>query len=174
MKSVLRGWPPGVTLAATMPQARRALAHGACALLAAAALAVPAGAQIYKWTDDQGVVHLSQDPPPKTALEELPETTQAPLVKNGPPPVEEEPEPATAPQPGMARAPDEDGGDAVEAAPDAADVVVIDGGGSDVATRYRANSPRNRPGEPIRQPRQPRQPQLGQGQAGTRQPRRAR
>lgn len=160
-----------------MPQARRAPALGACALLAAAALAAPAGAQIYKWTDEKGVVHLSQDPPPKAALQELPETTHAPLVKNGPPPIAEAVEPEDAREPrAVAPAPEEH---AVDVGPDgdgSPDVIVVDGGGSDLATRYRANSPRNRPGEPIRQPGQsqlgPRQP--GPGGSGPRQPRRAR
>lgn len=50
-----------------MPHAspRRALKAAGCCLLAAAALALPPAAHaIYKWVDEKGVTHFSENPPP--------------------------------------------------------------------------------------------------------------
>lgn len=118
-----------------------------------AALAAPGAAQIYKWTDEKGTVHFSNDPPPQTVVEELPEIEHRPLVQGGPPP------------PGADESDGRGGARAAESAPaelaeeepeaeryDQPDVIVVDDGRADLVTRYRANSPRNRPGQPIRQP----------------------
>jgi uncharacterized membrane protein len=54
------------------------------ALLALAIVAMPASAQLYKWTDSNGVVHYSDTPPHDTRAEELklaPTPAPAPLPK---------------------------------------------------------------------------------------------
>ena len=155
-----------------MTRPGRVSAVAAGLLLATLAPAAPGAAQIYKWVDDKGTVHFSNDPPPKVAVEELPETEHRPLVKNGPPgpgatedePADDEAAPASPRRAAVRPAPDDE--EATEEVAADPDVIVVDGGQSDLVTRYRANSPRNRPGQPIRQP--------GSGGGGGRPPRRVR
>jgi hypothetical protein len=153
-----------------MPQWREAPAIAACVLLAVLAPAAPSAAQIYKWVDEAGTTHFSNDPPPRRtgapAVEVLPETEHRP--RNPPASAS-----AGAADAGAGRGPLED---EPRDAPDAAaedvepeaiivedyDAVIVEEGQRDLVTPYRAHSPRNRPGQPIRQPvRQPRQPRRG-------------
>lgn len=125
-----------------------------------AALAAPGAAQIYKWTDDKGTVHFGNDPPPQTVVEQLPESEHRPLVQGGPPPPGADGSDALPSAAASARGPravESEPADAFEEALDGEregepDVIVVDDGRADLVTRYRANSPRNRPGQPIRQP----------------------
>ena len=151
-----------------MTRRRGAAGIAASLLLAAWALATPSAAQIYKWVDEKGTVHFSNDPPAKAPVEELPETEHRPLVQNGPPGPEgadADAEDEAAPRGSRHRAVSEPEPEEVESSEiivEESDTIIVDDGRGDAVTRYRANSPRNRPGEPIRQP------------GGGRQPRRAR
>ncbi|MGH7788027.1 MAG: DUF4124 domain-containing protein [Candidatus Binatia bacterium] len=142
-----------------------AAAIEACLLLAMFALGTPCAAQIYKWVDEKGTVHFSNDPPAKAPAEELPETKHQPLVKNGSP----EPEGADADAPheevtggswhGAESEPEPEDVESSEMIVDESDTIIVEDGLGDPVTRYRANSPRNRPGQPVQQPR--RQPSRG-------------
>jgi len=151
-----------------MIQRGRATAVAACVLVAAVAWAAPSAAQIYKWVDEKGNVHFTNDPPAKVPVEEIPETKHRPSVRSEPPPPAEPEAGSSADAPRSVRRPaapepaDEEA-EAVEVIEEESDVIIVDDGLYDPATRYRANSPRNRPGQPIRQPnRQPvRQPRRG-------------
>lgn len=128
-------------------------------LLAVVAFDPPGAAQTYKWVDEKGTVHFSNDPPAKAPVEVLPDADRRPMVKNGPPSAEGseaesvDEEAPTASQPGAASAlaPEDHPGETVGDEPD---TVIVDDG-NDPVTRYRANSPRNQPGQPIRQPARP-------------------
>lgn len=146
-----------------MPPTRSTSAFAVCTLSAVLAVAAPSGAQIYKWTDEKGTVHFSNDPPPQASVEVIPEGERRPLVRNGPPPPGEaaaapaDDESPRAPRHRVAAEPvpqDVESGEIL--VEDEADVIIVDDDQRDLVTRYRANSPRNRPGQPIRQPRRAR------------------
>jgi hypothetical protein len=76
-------------------------------MLALLLVAGSAGAEIYKWVDENGTVHFSQSPPPQRpeAVEVIPEQPAAPLVEGGPErPTPGGPPPTPAP-PAARRAP---------------------------------------------------------------------
>jgi hypothetical protein len=141
-----------------------------CTMLATLALASSSAAQIYKWVDEKGGVHFTNDPPPKVAVEVIPEGERRPRVVDQPPSslesAAELPGDVTPreSQRGAASGASMEDVESEEIIVDDAETIIVDDGGRDVVTGYRANSPRNRPGQPIRQPN--RQP--------VRQPRRAR
>jgi hypothetical protein len=129
-------------------------------LTATLLMAVSSAAQIYKWTDKSGTVHFSDSPPPRGAgapkVEVRPRFTSRPVpTRTAAPPEEQTPE-------SVVEAPrdQEDFGTADDYAQEpvgedlgedvGSDVEVIDGTAGDPAVRRRANSPRNRPGQPIR------------------------
>jgi hypothetical protein len=151
-----------------MIQRGRATAVAVCGLVAAVAWAASSAAQIYKWVDEKGTVHFTNDPPAKAPAEVIPETEHRPSVRNeAPPPAEPEAESsAAAPRSVRRRAapePADEEIEAVEVIEEESDVIIVDDGLYDPLTRYRANSPRNRPGQPIRQPNRQsvRQPRRG-------------
>jgi hypothetical protein len=128
----------------------------ACILIGVLAFVTPSAAQFYKWTDAAGTVHFSDNPPPRAAgakVEVVPETHyRPPTVRRAAPP--EEPAP---PEP-VAESPPEpeisedasDYGTEPMGEDVGADVPIVDDTAGDPAVRWRANSPRNRPGQPIR------------------------
>jgi len=137
-----------------------------CTLLATLAVTSSSAAQIYKWVDEKGTLHFSNDPPPKVAVEVVPEGERRPRAVDQPPPVAESaaelPEDA-APresQRGARSDAEVEDVESEEIIAEDSDTIIVDDGGRDVVTGYRAYSPRNRPGQAIRQPnRQPvRQP----------------
>lgn len=148
---------------------RRATRIGAGTLLAVLALTAPSAAQIYKWVDEKGTVHFSDHVPANAKAEALPAAAPRPTVAKAAPPAESDEEPLgddevsdVANDPAPASVEEEqsseiivDGTDAVIL--DDSDTIIVEGSQVDATTRWRANSPRNRPGQPIRQPvRQPR------------------
>jgi len=142
-----------------MTHCTRAIGMAACLLLAGTALVRPGAAQIYKWVDEKGTVHFSNDPPAKAPAEVLPENRRPPLVENGPDaPAEAAAAPAASESGhGTASDPVPEDVEPSEIVVEESDTIIVDDGAGDLATRRRANSPRNRPGQPIRQPRsQPR------------------
>jgi hypothetical protein len=120
--------------------------------------AAPGAAQIYKWVDASGTVHFADSPPPPAGtgagtVEVLPES------EHRPPPADTSnksrddagPEEAAAPS---EEEPTDDAWRDEASEPRGEDVqpdIIIESG-PDPAVGYRANSPRNRPGQPIRQP----------------------
>jgi hypothetical protein len=125
----------------------------ACVFFGLLTCAFAAEAQIYKWVDEKGTIHFSDDPParlPGTApVQVIPEEAWVPMVENGPPPPSdsepgEEQEDLYEPEVG-------DVAPGLGSDVESPSVVVVDGG-SDRAVRFRARSPRNRPGQPIRPP----------------------
>jgi hypothetical protein len=131
-------------------------------LVALLARATPCAAQIYKWTDASGTIHFSDNPPPRkpgaSAVEVLPETQHRPAVVNRPVPDDEpeSPEPAVAPR-DQGRSDDTDGDYGAEPEDEPVDsgAIIVDDAARDPEVWLRANSPRNRPGQPIRQPIRP-------------------
>lgn len=134
----------------------------ACVLLAGLALATASAAQIYKWVDEKGTVHFSDDPPAKAPLEVVPDSERRAPARKPPPPqpdaevVRDDDEPFEPRRAGSGR--EAVDAESEEIIVEESETIVIDDGRRDPVTRYRANSPRNRPGQPIRQApvRQPR------------------
>ena len=127
----------------------------ACSWMSIPVLGTQGVAQIYKWTDAAGTVHFSDTPPPRTAgktkVEVLPKTEHRPVVSGVPTPPTEEPE-AEADE--RYNQPVDDSADyapmeppAEESAPE---TIIVDDAERDPGVAYRALSPRNRPGQPIR------------------------
>jgi hypothetical protein len=124
------------------------------------ARATPSVAQIYKWTDASGTIHFSDSPPATTRgnsrVEVLPETKHVPSRPIRPPePEAEPPEPAVAPPD---QEPRDDTGSDYATEPEestGSDEIIVDETARDPAVWYRANSPSNRPGQPMRQPIRP-------------------
>jgi Domain of unknown function (DUF4124) len=144
-----------------MTAAEMRLAISACVLVGVLAHGEPGAAQIYKWVDGSGTVHFS-DTPPKPgagAVEVLPEGQ--PRAAAPPPRADSaapENENAAPDDEGLddsesegAAAPFEDSGP-TEIIEDGPTEIIVEGAPLDPAVRYRANSPRNRPEQPIRQP----------------------
>jgi Domain of unknown function (DUF4124) len=128
-------------------------------LLMLLALVTASAAQTYKWVDEKGTVHFSNDPPAKAPLEVVPESARRPAVRQPPPADEPDRDAMDEAAPRRARAaPAAEDGASEEIIVEESETIVIDDGTRDPVTRYRANSPRNRPGQPIRQApaRQPR------------------
>ena len=143
----------------TAIQRRRAIAASMLVGLSVLAAAIPSAAEIYKWVDEAGTIHFTDAPPGRagSAVEVLPESSPRPRPT--------EPARDAAPQADDARPPDEaassDAQDLDDNWSDEPELEVEDIGteiiiesGPDPAVRRRANSPRNRPGQPIRQPGQ--------------------
>ena len=122
------------------------------------ALGAPSAAQIYKWTDASGTVHFGDSPPPKggaaSPVEVRPETVHRPPPTREPAPADnpEPPEPAAVPPPPEERADDAGNDSATEPTDEdfGSDPSIVDGSEGDPAVWRRANSPRNRPGQPMR------------------------
>lgn len=123
------------------------------------AQAAPSAAQIYKWVDEAGTVHFSDSPPAKPgssggSVEVLPRSEPRPAAPSRSSSTDR---PAAA-DPYDEERPDDEAwvdqaADPVEEqVEEEVDVEIYDDGAVDAAVRYRANSPRNRPGQPIRQP----------------------
>ena len=138
-----------------MTAAKIRLAISACVLVGGLAYGEPGAAQIYKWVDAAGTVHFSDTPPKPAAdagaVEVLPETQHRPAAL--PPRAD-----SAAPDEGRddseserVAAPVEDDGP-TEIIEDGPTEIIVEGAPIDPAVRYRANSPRNSPGGPIRQP----------------------
>lgn len=136
----------------------------ACMLLAGMTWATASAAQIYKWVDEKGTVHFSDDPPAKAPLEVVPDSERRAPARQPPPPQRaDDVQPDDDDEPFEPRRRAGSGQDAEDFASEEiiveeSETIIIDDGGRDPVTRYRANSPRNRPGQPIRQApvRQPR------------------
>ncbi|MBS1137522.1 MAG: hypothetical protein H6R11_1476, partial [Proteobacteria bacterium] len=71
-----------------MPRRSTALAPSTGALILVALFAAPAGAEIYKWVDEKGVVNYSESPPPKGRARVI--TPEGPPVSVYTPPVPRE------------------------------------------------------------------------------------
>jgi len=123
--------------------------------------AAPSAAQIYKWVDASGTVHFADSPPPPAgagagAVEVMPES------EHRPPPADTSTQSRGDAAPEEAAAPseedptDDDWHDEASEprGEDVAPEIIVESA-PDPAVRYRANSPRNRPGQPIRQPGSP-------------------
>ncbi len=111
-----------------------------------------AGAQVYKWVDEKGTIHFSDAPPTRlqgtAPVQVIPEEDRVPMVENGPPPPSD-----SEPPPDEEDLYEPEGGGIAEGLGSDADspsVVVVDGGARDPAVRFRARSPLNRPGQPVR------------------------
>ena len=72
-----------------MPRRSTALAPSTGALILVALFAAPAGAEIYKWVDEKGVVNYSESPPPKGRARVI--TPEGPPVSVYTPPAPREP-----------------------------------------------------------------------------------
>lgn len=136
---------------------RRGIVTSALIGWAALAAASPSAAEIYKWVDESGTVHFTDAPPAAAgaAVEVLPE---APPRPRPPEPARVAPAADDAPR-NEATAPSEVEEVVDEAWVEEPELEVEDVGTEiiiesepDRATRRRANSPRNQPGQPIRQP----------------------
>lgn len=128
----------------------------ACILIGVLAFVTPSAAQFYKWTDAAGTVHFSDNPPPRGAgapkVEVLPEAQyRPPTVRRVAPPEEPEPPEPVAEAPPAPEMPDDASDYGTEPiGEDFGDVPIVDDTTGDASVRWRANSPRNRPGGPIR------------------------
>lgn len=133
---------------------------GAAILVGVLAVSTPAAAQIYKWTDKSGTIHFSDTPPSRgsstSKVDVLPKTEYRPPAKsNVPPPDDPPPPPAPAAEAPRDEAPIDDSADYASEPYDedaGSEPIVLEGSEGDPAVWRRANSPRNRPGQPIRQP----------------------
>jgi len=114
-------------------------------------------AQIYKWVDEKGTIHFSDDPPARTEgttpVQVIPSEARSPMVKNGPPPPSSDSE-ARPGEEDMSEIERRGMGETLESDVESPPVVVVEGG-RDPSVRFRALSPRNRPGQPIRPPIRP-------------------
>jgi hypothetical protein len=125
-------------------------------------LGAPSPAQIYKLVDGSGTIHFSDDPPPRAAgapaMEVLPESAPRPRPTRAPTPPSAESVPlkqSVAPPRGTERGygSTHDGALEPEQEDDVGqDATIVDEMSRDPAVRWRANAPRTRRGQPIRQP----------------------
>lgn len=146
-----------------MTRSERTAVISVCILFGLLALGAPSAAQIYKWTDASGTIHFGDSPPPRggaaSPVEVRPETQhRAPPTR--PPAPADEPEPpeqAVVPPAPEERVDDTGSDYANEPAEEdvGSDPIIVDGAERDPEAWRRANSPRNRPGQPIRQPVRP-------------------
>ena len=120
--------------------------------------AAPGAAQIYKWVDASGTIHFADAPPPTAGagagtIEVLPESEHRPPPADTSTQFRDDASPEEA-----AAAPEEEltddawSNEASEPRGEDVEPEIIVESAPDPAVRYRANSPRNRPGQPIRQP----------------------
>jgi hypothetical protein len=142
----------------TASRAKRAISVCVIGALALAP-AAPTAAQIYKWVDGAGTVHFSDAPPARTgstagAIEVLPRSEHRPAAASTASSSPDQPPRESAADPYDDERPDDEAWSDQAAEEEEEEVVVevFDDGAVDPAVRYRANSPRNRPGQPIRPP----------------------
>lgn len=142
-----------------MVTSQRSAVLATCVLTAVLVSSTPSPAQIYKWTDKSGTIHFSDSPPPRgsssSKVDVLPKTEYRPPAKSAPPPEEPPPPPEPAAEVPPDEAPIDDSGDYASEPYEAdagSDPIVLEGSEVDPAAVRRAISPRNRPGQPIRQP----------------------
>ena len=104
------------------------------AILGSLFLALPATAQTYKWTDPDGKVHYSDQPPPAAVKDE----SVIKRGKNGPPPPADKDKNAAA-TPGKARTPQEQEADFRKRQVEAAEKEAAEKKKSDDAAEKKAN-----------------------------------
>lgn len=128
----------------------------ACVFLSVLRFSSATAAPVYKWVDERGTIHFTDAPPERSrrlsGVEVIPEDAKVPVVHYGPPPsaVQRSRRGAESEVDLYEEAePEEFWPEQVDLGAESTSVIVVEGA-RDPSVRFRALSPLNRPGQPIR------------------------